>query len=127
MNLDLLKPLAIASIGKPYQFGAKWDLKDPNPQGPVDCSGFVRWLCAQLGQDLPDGSENQFEATKAVITGIPGDLGFNRNPGEPTDHVFMCFDEWDVIEARGTPYNKVILRSRARWESWPTFTGWRRM
>lgn len=124
---ELLR-VAQSRIGNPYLLGGKWALKDGNPQGPIDCSGYVRWCYAQIGILLPDGCDAQFASCRLVTKVLPGDLGFFRNDGSQVDmhHVGMVFDDNKVIEARGAPYNQVIFRPRAKWEAWKDFTGWMR-
>lgn len=110
----------------PYKYGAKWDLKAKNPVGPVDCSGFVRWVYFQNGILIPDGSANQYAATKPTDNPQRGDLGFFKHEDSGRIyHVGILYSpEW-VIEARGEPYNMVLTRPRAKWEAYHRFTGWR--
>ncbi len=117
--------VALERLHRPYSFGAKWPLNNMNPQGPIDCSGFVRWCYWRGGLTIPDGSSAQFDATVATDNPIPGDLGFFRN--EQGIHHVGIYNSSDVIEARGEPYNQVILRPSTKWEAWPEFTGWRRL
>jgi len=134
---DLGKVVAVskAQLGKPYKFGAKWDLKDPEPKGPIDCSGFIRWTWAQVGIAVPDGSQFQYDASCPIVQPRPTDLGFFKALGKDCHHVGMILDDVNVIEARGLQkdaagnmvYNAVILRPRVKWEAWREFTGWRRL
>lgn len=116
-------------LGSAYLLGGKWPLEQAAPTGPIDCSGFVRWAYAQGGLIIPDGSYNQFADSKDIVAPdlpLPGDLGFFRDEQGRIHHVGMLYDEEQVIEARGNPYNAVIFRPRAAWEAWREFTGWRR-
>lgn len=129
MQLDrkLLIDLARQHLGAPYFLGAKWPLDKTAPQGPIDCSGFVRWLYKQAsGILVPDGSYHQYDASEPVLAPLPGDLGFFRDHMGVIDHVGLIADDQDMIEARGEPFHKVLLRPRAKWEAWPLFTGYRR-
>ena len=125
---DLQKCLNLAhsKLGTPYKLGAEWDLKDPDPQGPVDCSEFVEWAYAQGGMRIPDGAHNQYLKTVPDLAPAPGSLGFFKAGDAPCHHVGMMYDKDNVIEARGEPYNKVILRPIKKWEAWKDFTGWRK-
>ncbi len=113
-------------LGRPYQLGSKWTLDDPNPEGPIDCSGFVRWAFSRGGITIPDGSYNEILAChKETSTPQPCDLGFFKSPSTGmVDHVGILYDSFGVIEARGVPYQQVIIRPRSKWESYELFTGW---
>ena len=113
-------------LGRPYLLGAKWKLNDPNPEGPIDCSGFVRWLFSRGGIPLPDGSYDEILAChKVVFEPFPGDLGFFKSATTGVvDHVGMVYDDYLMIEARGEPYNEVIVRPRRNWEAYSGFTGY---
>lgn len=123
-DIDLI---ARSQLGKPYVFGAEVDLKDPNPKA-FDCSEFVEWVFAQCGFYVPDGSQNQYNASVPVTKGHEGigDVGFFRHEGKPVHHVGILVSHGEVIDARGEPHNKVIVRPRAKWDAWKEFTGWRR-
>lgn len=126
MILDIKAALAAAEsrIGFPYLFGSKWPLVAA-PIGPVDCSGFSRWVYWSGGVLIPEGSDNQFHASDPLPHGVLGALGFFKKPGQPCHHVGVLLNADTVIEARGEPYMAVIHRPRAKWEAWPEFTGWR--
>lgn len=131
MNLETLIKAGSDQLGKPYQFGYKPENSDPNPKA-FDCSALVRWVYAQVGIHVPDGSENQYEASEPVQVPQVGDLCFLKQPGAPTHHVGMAWTNGMVLEAHGSavwgnePKYRVILRSQALWEEQPDFTGWRR-
>lgn len=119
---------ARAMLGKPYLLGAKWDLRDMTPTGPIDCSGFVCAVVFKAGTTLPEGSYNQVK----VCTKLPASqqqkppvlsLGFYAHDGVNVDHVVIVFNETEVIEARGEPYNAVIVRPIAKWLAQPGFLG----
>jgi cell wall-associated NlpC family hydrolase len=118
---------AKAQLGKPYLLDAKWEINDENPVGPVDCSGFSKWVLAPCGNTLPDGSYNQIKVcTKldgAQLTSPPPlCLGFFEQT-VIVDHVIVVQDEENVIEARGEPYNAVINRPIAKWLAQAGFLG----
>jgi len=138
--------LAMAQIGKPYEIGGKgpdgvWIVKgkptiyDKEPKS-FDCSGFTRWVIAQGQADdqssviIPHGCIDQLKYCRPVGAEPVRvlDLGFadlSGNDGAP-DHVVIKISETEVIEARGKPYNAVILRPIAAWEAQRGFLGfWR--
>lgn len=127
LNRDLILLYARGMLGRPYLLGAKWRPEENNPQGPIDCSGITLWSYGRDGVVLPDGSYNQFLQCVPCSNPLPADLGFFRNAEGNIHHVGMINDEDTVIEARGAPYNAVILRPRKNWEAWPEFTGWMRL
>lgn len=126
VNWQKFKELGEKQIGKPYSFGVEDNLKDPDPKA-FDCSELVEWLYAQVGVVVPDGSENQFEASEPTSSPKLGDVGFFRHPGKPTHHVGIFWDDKWVLEARGEPFNKVFKREKAKWDAWHEFSGWRRL
>ena len=112
-------------LGRPYLLGAKWKLDEPNPTGPIDCSGFVRWALSRGGIVIPDGSYDEILAChKDVGEPLPGDLGFFKSKEGVIDHVGLVYDDYIVIEARGEPYNEVIIRPKRKWEAYELFAGW---
>jgi cell wall-associated NlpC family hydrolase len=122
---------AVEMLGSPYLLGAKWEPKSPARElrGPVDCSGFARWVLSLEGIEIPDGSHNQI----LVCSKLPPEqqqnppplsLGFFKAPGAASvDHVVVSVGTGVVIEARGEPYNCVILRPAAVWLAQPGFLG----
>ena len=120
---------ATAKLTRPYKLGAKWDIYDESPQGPIDCSGFVRW-CYWRGASklIRDGSMQQYEDTVKIADKPKiGDVGFFKNGATGLiHHVGMIYSDTEMIEARGDKYNMVITRPRIKWEAWPEFTGYRR-
>jgi cell wall-associated NlpC family hydrolase len=121
---------AVAMLGAPYLLGAKWEPGTPCAalRGPIDCSGFARWVAAWDGVTLPDGSYNQIK----VCTKLPAAqqqnpppmaLGFFAADGTNVDHVVVSCGNGVVVEARGAPHNQVILRPVAAWLAQPGFLG----
>lgn len=124
---------AVEMLGAPYLLGAKW-VPGTAPaalRGPVDCSGFARWVLSLADIDIPDGSYNQIN----VCTKLPREdqtnppalsLGFmdpDYDGPAPVDHVVISTGTGVVIEARGEPYNCVILRPVANWAAQKGFLG----
>jgi hypothetical protein len=121
---------AVAQVDKPYKFGSKWSASDLDPKGPVDCSGFVKWVYSQIKIDLPDGSTNQhLQATESTFV-LPGDLVFLHTQLGINDehHVGMIYDQYLVIEARGVikdgqEIGTVCLHTLKEWKERPDFVG----
>jgi cell wall-associated NlpC family hydrolase len=122
---------AAGMIGAPYQLGAKWEPGTPKSllRGPVDCSGFSRWVLSLVGVTIPDGSFNQIKVCTKLPASEQSDppplsLGFYQPPDSQTvDHVVVSCGNGVVVEARGEPYNQVILRPVAVWLAQPGFLG----
>lgn len=122
---------AVEMLGTPYLLGAKWAPGTPCAalRGPIDCSGFSRWVLSLDGISIPDGSYNQI----LVCTKLTPDqqnnppalsLGFFQAPGTTAvDHVVISTGTGVVIEARGEPYNCVILRPVSAWIAQQGFLG----
>lgn len=128
MDTTKLKSLAFQQLGISYGFGSKWDINDPNPIGPCDCSGAIRWLYNQaIGLLLPDGSEVQREACRPLAASEVEPfraIGFFLNHNGVSSHVFCLYDDSTIWNQEGAPWDKCILRPRQRFEAWPSFSGW---
>lgn len=133
IDWDKFKALLTKQLGKGYKFG----VEDDGNQNPTqfDCSELVQWAYEEIGITVPDGSQNQFDASDPITNPRLGDVGFFKKPGEDVHHVGIIYDDQNVIEARGIepsleaqglPDNQVILRPRAKWEAFSEFSGWRR-
>jgi cell wall-associated NlpC family hydrolase len=91
---------ALGQVGRPYGWGAT---------GPAsfDCSGLVRFACADAGLSLPRTSRQQWSAGKHVQTeGLrPGDLVFwAHDPADPATihHVGMYVGQGLMVHAPPT-------------------------
>ena len=135
VDWSALKTYALQQLGVPYLFGAKPGFDEVYPRA-FDCSGYVRWVYGQIGIELPEGSQDQYDLTISLGNALPqlGDVGFFLANGV-THHVGMLLTELEVIEARGyepaleaegIKTNQVIIRPRTNWELWREFSGWRR-
>jgi len=115
-------------IGKEYSWGEEVSIDEINDVTTRwDCSELLQVIFNKFGSKLPDGSQNQFNFCIPVDDHRVGDLGFSGTGPKGINHVFYLIDRATVIEARGKPYNQVILRPRFAWESWKGFQGWRRV
>lgn len=131
---QLNKSYAIGGLDKNglWLTKGKPSIEDPEPVD-FDCSGLSRWIIGQGTQDngrtiiIPHGCINQIKFCKPMVFVKPRplDLGFadlSKQDGKP-DHVVIVLDSINVIEARGNPYNKVILRPVSAWENQKGFLG----
>lgn len=124
-----LKEFLTEQIGKPYLFGA-----EALPGTPIvywDCSELVEIAYAQIGIKVPDGARYQIAACYKLLGPVEredlGDVGFLIDPPDtPARHVVMVYDDKNVIEARGKPFNKVMFCPKSYWENRKGFTGWYR-
>lgn len=78
-QMDTIREALVATaqglIGIPYAFGAEWADTTKRPEA-LDCSEFTENVYKLNGLHLPDGSQNQFNATVPTGKPLPGDLGF---------------------------------------------------
>lgn len=117
-------------LGVPYVFGAEWTNYTILPEA-LDCSELIEGIFHLQGLKMPDGNQNQYDATFSTPKPIPGDLGFFGRGGNPHQiyHVGMVFSETEMIEARGLDpaasfeTGKVILRPISAWVRWKNFVG----
>lgn len=135
--MDQIKRLQIVNkartrLGDLYKLGAKWNVHDSNPQGPIDCSGFTRWCYFQgSGILIPDGSYFQYGASVPCSRPDIADLGFLKSDTGQIDHVGLVLDDEHMIEAHGhtilgnEPPMQVVIRKRKDWEALSHFAGYR--
>lgn len=133
--LETLIKVGSDQLGKPYLFGYKPDYATDLDPRAFDCSALVKWCYARVGITVPDGSQQQFDASEPVENPQIGDVGFFRLPNEPTHHVGLFWEDNMVLEARGLEptleaqgikSNCVLLRPQSKWEAFSEFIGWRR-
>lgn len=105
--------LCMKQAGKAYVYGAEARLDDPDPKA-FDCSELIQWACAQVGLSYPDGSGNQYQASKNAgllvsvdqAARIRGALLWRGAGG--SEHVVVSLgDGKATIEARGRQYGVV--------------------
>ena len=127
INWGIFKLFLAEQLGKPYVYGAEC-VPGMLKLKRADCSEIVEMSYAYIGIKVPDGSNNQYNASVPLPgdNARLGDLGFFKRGDSATHHVGIIFNDFYVFEARGKPYNRIILRPRRRWEAWRDFTGWRR-
>ena len=106
--------IAVQYIGVPYI----WAGDDPSG---FDCSGFVMYVYAKLGVDLPHSSRMMSEMGTAVPDSQlePGDLVFF---GNPVHHVGIYVGDGKMINS---PYSGASVRIETMWRS--TYAGARRI
>jgi len=99
---------AASHEGKPYEYGA-------TGPGSFDCSGFVQYVYAQVGVDVPRTSGDQYAASSKVSQADRrlGDLIAMRNSDGRITHVGIYAGEnsWWVARRTGTTVTKQVLYS----------------
>jgi cell wall-associated NlpC family hydrolase len=108
--------LLLAQEGDSYEWGAKPDPDDPDPE-EGDCSGYVAWAANRLGvrPRFPHGSVVQFDHCRNHETIIPvqeaidtlGALLF-RISRKRGNHVATSLGDGRTIEAKGEKFGVVI-------------------
>jgi len=108
---------AQALLGIPYKMGAK-ATRDIIPADiqHLDCSGLTKYCFDKIAIDIPDGSINQYNASKEIDTVNidTGDLAFKKTHDTGIiEHVALIVivnGLINVIEAEAW-YGKVIMRT----------------
>ena len=92
-----------ASIAERY-LGVRYVWGGSDPSSGFDCSGFVKYVYAQLGVQLPHYAASQYATTKHVDASQlqPGDLVFFEPRADGPDHVGMYLGNDLVITAPHT-------------------------
>ncbi|BCS35260.1 hypothetical protein TBR22_A44870 [Luteitalea sp. TBR-22] len=94
MNGDQLVSQARAYTGVAYRPGGA------TPDQGFDCSGFVQYLYAQAGIELPRTADEQFAAGRDIDGDLrPGDLVFFRTSGRRVSHVGIATGDGAFIHA----------------------------
>ena len=85
--------IALNYLGVPYE----WAGATP---GGFDCSGFVRYVFAKVGVDLPHSAAMQYEQGTHISKGAlrPGDLIFFYSP---IHHVGIYIGNGQMVDSRG--------------------------
>ncbi len=105
-KLEKLLEIAKKLIGRPYKYGARMD------EAPryFDCSGFIKYIYAGIGIELPRSTIEQAEYGKRInnIKNLrPGDLIFfhgtkghyNKKFPMGIGHMAMVLDNNEIIHA----------------------------
>jgi len=113
-------------MGKPYLLGAE---VSPGEEGEVeswDCSELTEAAYRLAGQDLPDGAQQQYDATRVILSPLEGDLGFlwSDERGK-IGHVMVYAGHGALIHAVGG--RGVVEDPASNWEMHPRWRGWRRI
>lgn len=103
-------------VGTRYRWGGA------SPGEGFDCSGFVRFVFAQQGIELPRVSRAQARAGRALPARFddlqPGDLLFFAQRGPGIDHVAIYAGDGRIVHAsrsgRGVRYDE-LTGDRGRW------------
>ncbi|MBQ0136391.1 MAG: C40 family peptidase [Bacteroidales bacterium] len=95
---DSVLAFALRYVGAPYHYASE------GQKGAFDCSGFVRYVLAHFGKDMPHSSREQYTKGVAVScsdTLQPGDLVFyaGKKKNSAVGHVGI------VTEASGTTFS----------------------
>lgn len=103
-------------VGTPYRYGGS------TPDGGFDCSGFVQWIFARQGIELPrtaramSTSGTRVAARRTVLA--PGDLLFFAEKGAPVSHVAIYAGDGRIIHAssgQGTVRYDDLDSARGQW------------
>ena len=86
---------ALQYVGVPYVFGGT------NPNYGFDCSGFVQYVFAMSGIDIPRTADYQFEVGTPISKSelIPGDLVFFETYAPGASHVGIYIGDGNFVDA----------------------------
>jgi cell wall-associated NlpC family hydrolase len=101
-----VSPLLTAALGlrgTPYRFGGN------DPTG-FDCSGFVRYVFAQFGYQLPREVQAQFKTGRPIAREEiqPGDLVFFETVSKGASHVGIALGNDEFVHA---PSSRGVVRT----------------
>ena len=101
-HMPAIVSTALMYQGVPYRDGGS------DPSG-FDCSGFVQWVFAQLGETLPREVREQFQVGRKVKRDQikPGDLVFFHTVSHGASHVGIALDDERFVHA---PSSRGVVR-----------------
>lgn len=105
-GMDLVAT-ARSQIGTPYAYGGY------SPEQGFDCSGFVWWVHAQNGLDVPRSAHEQWSGGRFVPPGErqPGDVAVFRTGGKPNDlHVGIVTERGTIVHS---PKSGAVVREES--------------
>ena len=111
-------------LGKTYHLGVEVTNRE-HDSSEWDCSELTEAAYRLVHLMLPDGAQQQFDATDGVNKPRGGDLGFLWSDKRGMiGHVMMHTGEGTVVHAVGG--RGVVEDEIERWETHPRWRGWRR-
>jgi cell wall-associated NlpC family hydrolase len=130
-----MQSIALRCTGIKYLHGAKADMNaEPEDIKAIDCSGLVKYIYGKIGVDIPDGSNNQYEASMPLAVPTIGDVAFKSQNGVIVHIAFVLGNFKDyapkslmIIEASGS-LGQVVIRDISSFKSFPRgidFAGFR--
>jgi cell wall-associated NlpC family hydrolase len=95
---------ALALRGTPYRLGGN------DPTTGFDCSGFVRYVFAQFGHQLPREVQAQYKAGRPIARGEirAGDLVFFETVSKGASHVGIALGHDEFVHA---PSSRGVVRT----------------
>lgn len=95
---------ALGLRGTPYRFGGN------DPMTGFDCSGFVRYVFAQFGYQLPREVQAQFKSGRPITREEiqPGDLVFFETVSKGASHVGIALGNDEFVHA---PSSRGVVRT----------------
>jgi len=104
---------ALSFLGVPYRNGGT------DPSG-FDCSGFVRYVFARYGQQLPRDVQSQFRVGRPIDRDHvePGDLVFFQTVSPGASHVGIALGNGEFVHAPSS--RGVVRRERYTVDYWAT-------
>ena len=114
-----------SQLGKAYHLGVEVEWGQEGEAQEWDCSELTEAAYRLAGLTLPDGAQQQFDATAGILEPLEGDLGFlwSDTRGK-IGHVMVRSGHGALIHAVGG--RGVVEDLAAKWETHPRWRGWRR-
>ncbi|HET7627253.1 MAG TPA: NlpC/P60 family protein [Bacillales bacterium] len=109
-SLSALVDYAKNFLGSPYAWGG-------TSPGGFDCSGYVQYVFAHFGYDLPRTTARLWAAGSAVDSLAPGDLVFYETYQSGPSHVGIYIGGASFIHASSSHGVEITNMSQAYWSS----------